>query len=246
MIIGSEIIFLNRAESTNTTATEYLKSGKAREGLVIHAAYQSAGKGQKGNRWESEEGKNLLFSVILFPTIIKPEDQFIISMLISLGICDFLKTIISGCRIKWPNDIYAGDDKIAGILIENSITGSTLTSSVAGIGLNINQESFPARIPNPVSLKVITGKDHNTSVCLEELLKSLDKRYKNVITGECDEIRNDYAGSLYRLNEWHEFRSAEGIFSGRILSVGNSGMIKVENKAGRTREFAFKEIEFIL
>ena len=246
MIIGSEIIFLKRAESTNTTASEYLKSGNTREGLVIRAAYQSAGKGQQGNRWESEEGKNLLFSVILFPAMVSPEDQFLISGFISLGIRDYLKTIISGCRIKWPNDIYAGDDKIAGILIENSITGSTLTSSVAGIGLNVNQEVFPDRIPNPVSLKVITGRDHDIAVCLEGLLKCLDKRYKMVITGERDQIRKDYTESLYRLNEWHEFRSGEGIFSGRILSAGDSGLLIVENKAGRKREFAFKEIEFIL
>jgi len=246
MIIGSEIIFLKRAVSTNTTASEYIKSGKAREGLVIHAAYQSAGKGQQGNRWESEEGRNLLFSVILFPTMVNPEDQFIISGVISLGIIDFLKTIIPGCKIKWPNDIYAVDDKIAGILIENSITGSTLTSSVAGIGLNINQEVFPDRIPNPVSLKVITGVDHDTSGCLKGLLKCLDQRYKKVITGKRDQIMNDYTESLYRFNEWHEFRSGEGIFSGRILSVGNSGLLMVENKRGRIREFAFKEIEFIL
>ncbi|HAX93744.1 MAG TPA: biotin--[acetyl-CoA-carboxylase] ligase [Bacteroidales bacterium] len=246
MIIGSEIIFLQSAESTNTTASEYLKSGKAREGLVIRAAYQSSGKGQQGNRWESEEGKNLLFSVILFPTMVNPEDQFLISGFISLGITDFLKTMISDCKIKWPNDIYAGNDKIAGILIENSISGRTLTSSVAGIGLNINQAVFPDRIPNPVSLKVITGKDHDTTGCLEGLLKCLDKRYKMVITGDRDQIRNDYTGSLYRLNEWHEFRSGEEIFSGRILSVGDSGLLMVENKAGQTREFAFKEIEFIL
>lgn len=246
MIIGSEIIFLKRAESTNATASEYLKSGKARDGLVIRAAYQSAGKGQQGNRWESEDGKNLLFSTILFPTMVSPEDQFIISGFISLGISDFLKTIISGCKIKWPNDIYAGDDKIAGILIENSITGSTLTSSVAGIGLNVNQEAFPESIPNPVSLKVITGRDHDIGGCLEGLLKCLDKRYKMVITGERAQIRTEYTESLYRLNEWHDFRSGEGIFSGRILSVGDTGLLMVENRAGRTKEYAFKEIEFML
>lgn len=246
MIIGSEIIFLKTAVSTNTTASEYIKTGNAREGLVIRAAYQSAGKGQQGNRWESDEGKNLLLSIILFPTMVNPEDQFMISRFISLGISDFLNTIISGCRIKWPNDIYAGNDKIAGILIENSITGSTLTSSVAGIGLNVNQEVFPGRIPNPVSLKVITGRDHNITGCLEGLLKYLDKRYKMVITGERDQIRKDYIESLYRLNEWHEFISGEGIFSGRILSVGDTGLLIVEDRAGRIREFAFKEIEFKL
>jgi len=244
MIIGSEFIFLNKAVSTNDIATEYVKSGRACEGTVIRAGFQSAGKGQRGNRWESEDGKNLLFSIILFPWMVEPADQFILSEFISLGISDYLKTVIPGCKIKWPNDIYAADDKIAGILIENSIAGNTIASTVAGIGVNINQEVFPGLIPNPGSLKMITGTEFNTSTCLEELLKCLDLRYKELIKGEWDRIRNDYAASLYRRGEWHDYMTVEGIFRGRIVSVNDQGCLVVENKSGKTRKFTFKEIEF--
>jgi len=169
MIIGSEIIFLSNVVSTNTTAADYIRSGMTREGMVIRAGYQSAGKGQLGNSWESEDGKNLLFSIILFPNMLAATEQFLLCEFISLGIHDYLNTIISGCKIKWPNDIYAGDDKIAGILIENSLAGNAITSSVAGIGLNINQEVFSEQIPNPVSLKMITGINYDTDLCLKGL-----------------------------------------------------------------------------
>lgn len=245
MIIGSEIIFLKDAVSTNTTASEYLRSGRAREGMVIRAGFQSAGKGQQGNRWESEDGKNLLFSIILFPDMVDPAEQFIIAQFISLGISDYLSGHISGCKIKWPNDIYAGNDKIAGILIENSITGSAISSTVAGIGLNINQIVFPDRIPNPVSLRMVTGKEYDISVCLPELLSCLDVRYKTLITGDRDQIRGDYRASLFRFGEWHEYRTGEGMFTGRIVAVGQTGCLMVEDRTGKTREFSFKEIEFI-
>ncbi len=246
MIIGSEIIFLNNVVSTNITAADYIRSGVTREGMVIRAGFQSAGKGQQGNRWESEDGKNLLFSIILFPSILEATEQFLLCEFISLGICDYLKTIISGCKIKWPNDIYARDDKIAGILIENSISGNAITSSVAGIGLNINQEFFPEWIPNPVSLKMITGIEYDIDLCLQGLLKCLDTRYKKLITGEWDQIRDDYVALLYRFGEWHDYRTAEGIISGRIVAVSESGCLRIENRAGKAREFAFKEIGFII
>lgn len=244
MIIGSEMVFCKNAGSTNSYASGLIRTGHVSEGTVVHTNFQSAGRGQKGNRWESEDGKNLLFSVILYPTMVGPADQFIISIFISLGICDFLKTLLPGCRVKWPNDIYYGDDKIAGILIENSITGDEIVNSIAGIGLNINQEEFPEDIPNPVSLKMLTGEEHDTRLCLQKLTASLDRRYKQVISGEWDELRKEYILSLYRLNQWSRFKSADGIFEGRIISVTETGCLQIEKKPGNKMEFAFKEIEF--
>lgn len=246
MIIGSKLVFYKNAESTNTVASRLLKAEPVTEGTIIHTNYQSAGRGQKGNRWESEEGKNLLFSVILFPDMIRPEDQFIISIFVSLGICDFLKMFISSCKIKWPNDIYAGDDKIAGILIENTVTGNTITNSVAGIGLNINQEKFPDELLNPVSLKILTGKEYDPDNCLKQLAGFLDQRYKKIIAGSCDELRNEYISSLYRLNEWCNYKCGNRIREGKIVSVTNSGFIQIEDRKGKTRGFSFKEIDFMV
>src|SRR4030043_1139663 len=159
MIIGSNIIPYENLTSTNTEAALLLKKNNIPEGTVIHTEYQTAGRGQHGNRGESEKGKNLLISIILYPGSVKSEEQFLISMTISLGICDFVDRYLEGSKVKWPNDIYFKDDKIAGILIENSLMGDTIESSVAGIGLNINQENFPGEIRNPVSLRMITGGD---------------------------------------------------------------------------------------
>ena len=246
MIIGSKLILHRNIESTNDLAYDLVKSESIREGTIIYTNYQSAGRGQNGNRWESEDGRNLLFSIVLFPVMVKPEDQFIISMFISLGICDFLKTLIPACKIKWPNDIYAGDDKIAGILIESSITGESLNSSIAGIGLNINQDHFPANVPNPISVKMLTGKEYDTDLCLKNLAGFLDKRYKQLISDERHGIRNEYISSLYRLNEWHNYYSRDIIFSGRIISVTDIGCLQIEDREGKIREFSFKEIDFII
>jgi len=244
MIIGSKYIFVRNTESTNTIAAGLIKSESIPEGTIIHTDFQTAGRGQKGNQWESEEGMNLLFSIVLYPIMISPEDQFIISMIISLGICDFLKIHIPVSKIKWPNDIYAGDDKIAGILIENSITGNVISYSVAGIGLNINQTVFPGYIPNPVSLKILTGKEHDILTCLKQLAGFLDRRFKQIISGNHSEIRNEYISSLYRLYEWHEFSTMDGKFSGRIIAVDDSGRLMAEDQNGEIRRFYFKEIDF--
>jgi BirA family transcriptional regulator, biotin operon repressor / biotin---[acetyl-CoA-carboxylase] ligase len=244
MIIGSRLIFCKDIESTNTYASGLLQSESVAEGTIIYTNYQSAGRGQKGNRWESEYGKNLLFSTVLYPIMIRPEDQFIISIFVSLGICDFLKILKQGCKIKWPNDIYAGDDKIAGILIENTIISNAILNSIAGIGLNINQEEFPEGLPNPVSIKNLTGKEFDPDYCLKQLSVCLDLRYKQVISGNWDALRHEYISSLYQLNTWRSFRSEKGILEGRIVSVTNAGYLKIEEKSGNIREFAFKEIEF--
>jgi BirA family biotin operon repressor/biotin-[acetyl-CoA-carboxylase] ligase len=245
MIIGSNLIHHANLSSTNTEASQLLRSGEYTEGTVIFADYQSAGKGQPGNRWESEEGKNLLFSVILYPQSVSPEDQFLISMCLSLGICDFLDNHIRGAKIKWPNDIYIKDDKIAGILIENSITGSTIENTIAGIGLNINQEDFGSMLPRPVSLKIATGKEYEINICLIELLHDLDIRYKQLLYGDSVLIKRDYLSRLYRFMEWHSFESAGSVFTGRIIDVLVSGIIRIEEKEGRIREFFFKEFSYL-
>lgn len=246
MIIGSKYIFRKNIESTNTYASGLIQSDSVTEGTIICTNYQASGRGQKGNRWVSEDGKNLLFSVVLFPGMISAGEQFILSMFVSLGICDFLKPLIPYCKIKWPNDIYTGNDKIAGILIENSITGNTIINSIAGIGLNINQEEFPQEIPNPVSLKILTGKEYDPDSCMRQLAGCLDLRYKQVISGRLDELRNEYISSLYQLNKWRRFKSENGIFRGKIVSVTESGCLRIEEKAGKIRDFSFKEVELCM
>jgi BirA family biotin operon repressor/biotin-[acetyl-CoA-carboxylase] ligase len=246
MIIGSNLVFKKNLPSTNAYISQLLRNEEVPEGTIVYTNYQSAGRGQSGNKWESEDDKNLLISVLIFPSMIKPADQFIISMAISMGICDFLNRYILMCSIKWPNDIYVNNDKIAGILIENSILGNDIEYSIAGIGLNVNQERFLSGAPNPVSLKVLTGTYYDLTTCLNQLASDLDRRYKQVISDSFELIRNEYVSKLYRLNEWFDFRDQEGVFTGRILSVTNVGRVQIERKSGLPGEYSFKEVEFIL
>jgi BirA family transcriptional regulator, biotin operon repressor / biotin---[acetyl-CoA-carboxylase] ligase len=245
MIIGSKLFYSDELTSTNTHASLILKEGTVAEGSVFYTDYQTSGKGRSGNTWESERGKNLLISIILYPESLLPDDQFFISMAISLGICDFADNYIKGSKIKWPNDIYINDDKIAGILIENSILTGNLESSIAGIGLNLNQEEFSASVPNPVSLKMLTGKDYDKAVCLKELLKCLDDRYRQLLYGSRDQLKNDYLSRLYRLNEWNFYRSEDKFFRGMIRGISEYGRLKIEDENGTSADFDFKEVEYV-
>ncbi len=246
MIIGSNIVSYENLTSTNTEASVLLKKNELPEGTVIHSDFQTSGKGQPGNKWESEKGKNLLISIILYPESVTPEEQFLISMTLSLGICDFIDRQLAGSKIKWPNDIYVKDDKIAGILIENSIMGDRIESTVAGIGININQEEFPGEIRNPVSLKMITGEEYDRDICLKQLLYDLDKRYKFLLYGDRQNIRSDYISRLYRFNEPHKYKTAKKIFTGRITDISTSGILSIKDENGKIRGYSFKEIDFVL
>lgn len=246
MLIGSKILFYENLSSTNTHAAGLLKKEKLPEGTIVRAAFQSAGRGQMGNYWESEADRNLLISIILYPSIIDPADQFLISMTISLGISDFLDRHISGCKIKWPNDIYVNNDKIAGILIENAVMDNRLLYSIAGIGLNINQREFLSKAPNPVSLSLLTGCQYDPEVCLGQLSESIGKWYFQLKSGNRNEIRENYLSRLYRLNEWNIFHDAGGTFKGRILSAKEDGTLQIERDRGGIQEYLFREVGFVI
>ena len=245
MIIGSNLLFFQNLPSTNAHTFDLLKKSKLPEGTILYTNYQSAGKGYSGNKWESEDGKNLLISIILYPSFIKPEDHFLISMVISLGVCDFLMRFIPECSIKWPNDIWVNNDKIAGLLLESSLTGNQIEFTVAGIGLNINQQRFLSNAPNPVSLNQLTGVNYDLPSSLEILASDLDKRYKQLIGGNYGQIKKEYISKLYRLNRWHEFRDKNGLYRGRVLTVGDYGRLIIEKQNGKISEYSFKETEFI-
>jgi len=246
MIIGSKILQHEKVSSTNSVAAELLKSERQAEGTIIKASWQESGRGQQGNKWESEPGKNLLISIILYPIMIRAEEQFDICRIISLGVYDTLKCITSDVRIKWPNDIYVKNDKIAGILIENSLMGNSINSSIAGIGLNVNQDRFFSDAPNPVSLKMVTGREYDPEHLLEDLCKHTDSRYNMLKEGFHKKLAADYIDALYRFGQWNTFRDKNGEFTGRIKNVRDSGLLVVENENGKRKEYAFKEIEYII
>lgn len=245
MIIGSKIIYSEELPSTNTYAINALASGKPGEGTIIRTDFQSAGRGQPGNTWESERGKNLLFSIILYPEMISPDEQFLVSMTVCLGLSDFTRRHVPDSSIKWPNDIYVKDDKIAGILIESSTIGDQVHYMVAGIGFNINQEKFTGPARNPVSLKQVTGRDYDVERCLFELTHDIDSRYRILREGREDEIMKDYHSRLFRKDQWTFFSDKNGSFKGRIKNVGSDGRLTIERSSGSFADYYHKEVEFI-
>lgn len=238
------IIFIERLESTNNYATLLVRDHRPEEGTVIWTAHQTHGKGYAKNTWESEVGKNLTFSLILYPTFIKPDDEYYISKLISLGITDVLKKYAEHIAIKWPNDIYFKNLKIGGILIENQIKHDVLTSSVAGIGLNINQERFLSNAPNPVSLFNITEKTYDLEKLLHETTDSIMVRYDELKSGRSDIINHDYINRLYRYNQRCFFESNDREFAATILGVENNGKIVLQTEDGKLKKYEFKQVEF--
>ena len=200
LFIGQNTIKLDAVGSTNDYASELLSRGLKREkvfeGTVVYALSQRAGKGQRGKKWESEPFKNLTFSIVFYPSFLSAQEQFMLSKAVSLGICDYVSSVINKeAKIKWPNDIKVGNEKIAGILIENSIRNNEIMHSIVGIGLNVNQTGFGKNIPNPTSLKLITGKNIDLEVCLGDLCSYLEARYLQLKSGKSKKINEDYEKS---------------------------------------------------
>lgn len=245
MKIGSKVIEVSNVASTNNYAAMLARNGSAAGGTVITTTYQAAGRGQGTNSWESEDGKNLLMSVILYPKKIKASGQFLISMAVSLAICDFLERHTGNVKIKWPNDVYAGDDKIAGILIENALMGDSIESCIAGIGLNINQLVFRSGAPNPVSLSMITGLSYDINDCRKRLCEALEKRYREAEM-EAPGLADAYNRALYRRMEWSRWREGDQEFAGRILDVAEDGLLTIERHDGSRSVYSYKEVEYVI
>lgn len=244
MLIGSSIIYREKVSSTNELASELISGLSPAEGTVIYAGQQLKGKGQRGNTWISDKDKNLTVSIILYPHFLQAERQFMVSKVISLAICQLFDPYSDKIRIKWPNDIYHKDDKIAGILLEYSLQGNTIQSCIAGAGININQDSFPPELPNPVSLKLITGREYNIKDILSDLCRLSDLWYTRLRNGHYDQIDAAYRARLYRLNYPSEFIAGAGSIRGKIKGVDTYGRLIIRLKDGSTGMYGFNEISF--
>ena len=188
----TDIIWLERVDSTNDEARRHIS--EIDNLSVVSALEQTKGRGQRGNRWSSQPGENLTFSLVVKDFRIKANEQSAISQATALSLVDLLSRHEIKARIKWPNDIYAGDEKICGILIENSLKGSEIDWSIIGIGLNVNQTAFPEDLPNPTSMKLCTGNSnpYNTREILEEFMRIFTGYYREYLNGN---------GALDRLEE---------------------------------------------
>jgi BirA family biotin operon repressor/biotin-[acetyl-CoA-carboxylase] ligase len=245
-VIGQTVVLLEQVGSTNNYATSQVRENEVEEGTVFLAVSQTSGRGQQTNKWESEDGKNLTLSLVLHPYFLEIKDQFLLSKVICLGIEAFLCKYVDPVSIKWPNDLYVGNRKICGILIENAIMNGRFSSSVAGIGLNVNQAKFVSDAPNPVSLFQLTGKTYDLNRCLKELLEQIDFFYCKLLEGEVDEINRLFESKLFRLNNWHYFQDEKHEYRGRIIGVNEIGQLKVEEENGKVNAYHFKEVSYLI
>ena len=244
-ITGNTIVRITTTGSTNNYANQQIRDNDLPEGTVFLTYEQVAGRGQQNNIWESEPGKNLTFSLVFYPVFLEIPRQFLLSKVVALGIYKALAKHVDQLKIKWPNDIYAGNRKLGGILIENSIMSGVLKSSVAGVGLNVNQTVFRSNAPNPVSLSLLTNQHYDCEEILTEVLDGIGEYYDLLKQGYAAAIDRDYLLALYRLNEKHRFRTGNEVFEGEITSVNEIGQLQIRKVDGIILDFQFKEVEFV-
>lgn len=239
------IIRLEELDSTNNYMKSLVREQHIEEGSMTITDFQLGGRGQMGYGWYSERGKNLLFSLLIYPENVLANEQFIISRIASLAVKNTLDQFADDIRIKWPNDIFWKDKKIAGILIENDIQGKYITNSVIGIGININQEIFSEELPNPVSLKQITGSEQDRDYILDIFVREFFLVYRDFQKGDIRVIEDEYMLDLYRVNDFYWFYDIDGRFQAKIKEVLPSGHLVLKTlEGGEERVYAFKEVSF--
>lgn len=247
---SNSIIILDEVGSTNSYLMDMLSSDQDLPQLfAVMARSQTSGRGQRGNSWFANPSSELTCSILLRDGSLSPSEQYAVCELAAYGL---LKTIARylpeeqkrKLSIKWPNDIYFEDKKIAGILIEHSITGSVIDYSVLGIGLNLNETNFPPELPNPISLKQITGEDYNPEEVLRRLIKRFGFMLEEFLVGNYAEVHRNYMRRLYRRKGLHRYTDHEGSFLASIKNVLPSGQIILEREDGTVSTYAFKEVQF--
>ena len=252
--------------STNDDA----RDEKYREGDVVWADFQTAGRGQRGHEWHSRKGENLTFSVVLEPLFVPIAEQFSVSEVVALSLVDMLAEYGIEAKIKWTNDIYVGDKKIVGILIEHSLAPTSLRRTVVGVGIHVNQTEFDASLPNPVSMAQLLGRELDAEGVLQCFLTHLQRNYELLREIKNEELRiknssnsqlstlncqlngeshlhERYNALLYRKNEFHTYALPNGErFNAKIVGTAPSGALRLERKSGEMKDYLFKEVEFII
>ena len=240
-----KIIRFDEIDSTNSFLHGY-HDGDDVDTVVVVAEYQTAGRGQGTNHWESERGKNITMSVRVAPKGVKATEQYVLSMCMALAVKDALSEYSEGMTVKWPNDIYWNDKKISGTLIETTIAGKNVKTCIFGTGINVNQTEFLSDAPNPVSIKQIVGHEVDREELLKKVMRNLEKYLKIVYSGERKKIHDAYMNCLYRKEGVHKYRDNNGTFEASIERVEDSGHLVLRSTDGRERRYGFKEVAFVL
>ena len=241
-------IKVSQTASTNTYLSRLAATLPG--GTVIYTPSQTAGRGQKGNSWESEDGKNLTFSLLLKRPPVKARDQFYLSEASALAVVEALSAEAGDdFTVKWPNDVYWQDKKVCGMLLENSLDGSDIATCIVGIGINVNQECFLSDAPNPVSLINITGHEHDLEALLKRVCSSIEQQVNSLgDDGARQNLHRRYMEALYRNDgAMHPFEDASGHrFMATIAGIAPDGTLTLRHEDGTTHDYLFKEVKHII
>lgn len=240
----TNLIALAEVDSTNSYLRQYTPATDENM-TVVSADFQTAGRGQGTHTWESERGKNLLFSILTHPMTVPLRSQFILSEAGALALKEVLDTYTDNISLKWPNDIYWKNRKLSGTLIETSIAGGHIKNCIFGIGLNVNQQTFESDAPNPVSLFQILGHEVDRESLLKQIITAFTKYHEMAVNGQHGDISARYHEALYRRHGFHSYEDKDGCFEAAIVEVGDDGLLVLRDQEGRFREYEFKEVKFI-
>lgn len=248
LFTGKVFLQFTTLPSTNQYALDLLSKNKPSEGTVISTADQTAGRGQYGSQWVSTAGKNITMSIIFYPAFLPVQQQFFLNIAIALGVYDgLIHCNIPNLVVKWPNDIYADDRKLGGILIQNTLGGNKISASVAGIGINLNQTNFDPSLPNPGSVQLATGKHYDRETVMTILCSTIEARYLMLRRGAQQELLEDYYKVLYRFRIMAAYERKNGSrFEGKITGITKEGYLKIELNNGEVEQFNLKEVGFSL
>ncbi|RZK41594.1 MAG: biotin--[acetyl-CoA-carboxylase] ligase [Pedobacter sp.] len=247
LFVGQNLIKLSAVDSTNNFLKNLMANSEPLpEGTVIMADHQYAGRGQLQSKWDAEPGKNLTFSVLLRPTFLQVNKQFFLNIVVSLALNQVLNKILGeGVSIKWPNDIYFQERKIGGVLIENVIAGTGIKTSIIGVGINVNQQQFPAELTDKAcSMFQILQKDVNLVNLLAEICNVMESIYMDFKKGSYTNLKKTYVDKLYRLNEVRLYKKDGEVFEGIIRGISDTGRLRM-SISGDDFEFSFKEVAFL-
>lgn len=246
LIIGNTLMEVASCTSTNDLLRETIEKSFQAEGFVLFTPHQTAGRGQIGTKWHSHPGDSLTFSLWLQPKFLHPARQFFLNMAISNALIQFMQQQVSvKSQIKWPNDLYIGNKKSGGILIENMLTQHQISGSIVGIGINLNQTAFPIELPNPVSWKQITGLSYHPKTVLLELFPYLDAWYQLLHKGENRKIEEFYLQHLLGYYSMLYYEDQTGQFKGTIQGIDKTGRLIITKESGKTCIYQLKEIQFV-
>ena len=244
LFTGQQLVWLPSCPSTNSEAQTLVGQNRASEGCTVITDAQTAGRGQRGNGWEAAPGENLTLSVVLFPTFLTAVAQFALSQAVALAVYDWASSLLgaeSALKMKWPNDLYFGGQKLGGILIENALGGSKIQHSIVGMGLNVNQQRFA--VTTATSLAQLTGRRYQLATVAALLLECLERRYLQLRAGQIGALRKAYLQVLYRYQEKHPYEVDGRLVEGTIVGVEEDGRLALELN-GEVRRFGLQEIRY--